>query len=179
MLNSSGGLLGRAILWDLDSIKLMDRIYTTNDEDLQFHFKKWGQKTDFYIKANKIGPILYILNRLVKRKENLESILSYLILDLITIHIWTHSSFDREKGVLTNYISNDSENRYVRTLSGSDGNTHDSDYLRLDDINRIFRHRNDTVYVDYIKLYTSVIIYNILILIINIFLEKILSITKL
>jgi hypothetical protein len=25
----------------------------------------------------------------------------------------------------------------------------------LDDINRIFRHRNDTVYVDYIKLYTS------------------------
>jgi hypothetical protein len=45
MLNSSGGLLGRAILWDLDSIKLMDRIYTTNDEDLQFHFKKWGQKT--------------------------------------------------------------------------------------------------------------------------------------
>jgi hypothetical protein len=39
-------------------------------------------------------------------------------------------------------------------------------------INRIFRHRNDTVYVDYIKLYTSVIIYNILILIINIFLER-------
>jgi hypothetical protein len=26
-------LLGRAILWDLDSIKLMDRIYTTNDEN--------------------------------------------------------------------------------------------------------------------------------------------------
>jgi hypothetical protein len=67
----------------------------------------------------------------------------------------TFKFLDREKGVLTNYISNDSENRYVRTLSGSDGNTHDSDYLRLDDINRIFRHRNDTVYVDYIKLYTS------------------------
>jgi hypothetical protein len=85
-------LLGRAILWDLDSIKLMDRIYTTNDEDLQFHFK-WGTENGFLYKANKIGPILYILNRLVKRKENLESILSYLILDLITIHIWTHSSF--------------------------------------------------------------------------------------
>jgi hypothetical protein len=69
MLNSSGGLLGRAILWDLDSIKLMDRIYTTNDEDLQFHFKKWGQKTDFYKSEQNWSNTLYFEQVGQKKRE--------------------------------------------------------------------------------------------------------------
>jgi hypothetical protein len=156
MLNSSGGLLGRAILWDLDSIKLMDRIYTTNDEDLQFHFKKWGTENGFLYKSEQNWSNTLYFEQVGQKKRELriDIKLSNIRFDNYP-YMDTFKFLDREKGVLTNYISNDSENRYVRTLSGSDGNTHDSDYLRLDDINRIFRHRNDTVYVDYIKLYTS------------------------
>ena len=35
-------LIGRALLWDLGEDKVMDRIYTINDEELMFHFKKWA-----------------------------------------------------------------------------------------------------------------------------------------
>jgi hypothetical protein len=51
MLNQDGRLMGRALLWDFDSYKIMDRIYTTCDEDLQFFFKKWATDNGYFYKA--------------------------------------------------------------------------------------------------------------------------------
>jgi hypothetical protein len=51
MLNQDGRLMGRALLWDFDSYKIMDRIYTTCDEDLQFFFKKWATDNGYLYKA--------------------------------------------------------------------------------------------------------------------------------
>ncbi len=37
-------IVGRALLWEFDGNKIMDRIYTINDESYQFYFKQWATK---------------------------------------------------------------------------------------------------------------------------------------
>ena len=44
-------LIGRALLWDFDSYKIMDRIYTICDEDLSFYFKQWATKNGYLYKS--------------------------------------------------------------------------------------------------------------------------------
>mgnify|MGYP003339390770 FL=1 len=51
MLNDSNEVMGRALLWNFDENKIMDRIYTINDEQLQFYFKKWATENGYYYKA--------------------------------------------------------------------------------------------------------------------------------
>ena len=154
MLDSIGSLLGRAILWNLGSIKIMDRIYTTNDENLQFNFKKWATENGFLYKSEQNWANTLYFEQLGQKKRELKidiklsnkTFYKYPYMD-------TFKFLDKEKGVLTNYIPEDNDS--IRTLSGSEGNTNDINQLRLDDIDRVFRHRADIVYLDYIKLYTS------------------------
>ena len=50
MLNTSGKIMGRALLWNLET-KIMDRIYTTNDEQLSFYFKKWASENGYLFRS--------------------------------------------------------------------------------------------------------------------------------
>jgi hypothetical protein len=154
MLNPDGNLLGRSILWNFDSVKLMDRIYTTNDEDLQFHFKKWATENDYLYKSEQNWSSSLYFEQLGQKKRELRFDIK---LDNIKVdrypYMDTFKFLDTSKGILTNYLPDNMD--YVRTLTGSDGSTHCNDYLRLDDIDRVFRHRGDVIYVDYLKLYTS------------------------
>ena len=43
MKNSDGKLIGRALLWDFDGNKVMDRIYTVQDDEYQHFLKKWAK----------------------------------------------------------------------------------------------------------------------------------------
>ncbi len=154
MLNPDGNLLGRSILWNFDSVKLMDRIYTTNDEDLQFHFKKWATENDYLYKSDQNWSSSLYFEQLGQKKRELRFDIK---LDNIRLdrypYMDTFKFLDTSKGILTNYLPDNMD--YVRTLTGSDGSTHCNDYLRLDDIDRVFRHRGDVIHVDYLKLYTS------------------------
>jgi hypothetical protein len=154
MLNPDGNLLGRSILWNFDSVKLMDRIYTTNDEDLQFHFKKWATENDYLYKSDQNWSSSLYFEQIGQKKRELRFDIK---LDNIRLdrypYMDTFKFLDTSKGILTNYLPDNID--YVRTLTGSDGSTHCNDYLRLDDIDRVFRHRGDVIYVDYLKLYTS------------------------
>ncbi len=47
MKNDDGGLIGRALLWEFSGQKVMDRIYTINDEDYQYYFMKWADDNGF------------------------------------------------------------------------------------------------------------------------------------
>ena len=51
MLNEDGGLMGRALLWDFDTNKIMDRIYTIADEEFVFQFKKWATDNGYLYKS--------------------------------------------------------------------------------------------------------------------------------
>ena len=41
-----------------------------------------------------------------------------------------------------------------RTLCSSDGSRYDSDYLRFDSISKVFRYPGDTVWLEYLSIYT-------------------------
>jgi len=51
MTDDYGALMGRALLWNFDSYKIMDRIYTTCDEDLLFYFKQWATENGYLYKS--------------------------------------------------------------------------------------------------------------------------------
>jgi hypothetical protein len=62
LLNEDNLLIGRALLWETESHKIMDRIYTINDEKYANHFKKWQMIILTFIKKNKSGTTPYFLN---------------------------------------------------------------------------------------------------------------------
>lgn len=50
LLDDNNKLIGRALLWEFSDNKIMDRIYTINDETYQYHFKKWATDNDYWHK---------------------------------------------------------------------------------------------------------------------------------
>jgi hypothetical protein len=152
MLDDNNALIGRALLWDLESNKIMDRIYTQLDEDFSFHFKKWATENGYLYKSEQNWfNTLFFENLNIKRKElQLEFNLGtnprkYPYMD-------TFKFVNLESGRLFNYIP---ENVSVRTLTSSDGGYHDGDHLRFDGIDKVFRYRNEAKWLNYLNIYTS------------------------
>ena len=50
MVDKNSKLIGRALLWSNDDVKIMDRIYTIDDETYQYHFKKWADDNGYWYK---------------------------------------------------------------------------------------------------------------------------------
>ena len=151
MLDENEKLIGRALLWNLESNKIMDRIYTKLDEDFVFHFKKWATKNGYLYKSEQNwNNTLFFENLNIKRKE------LYLEFNLGINpkkypYMDTFKFVNLESGRLYNYIP---ENINVKTLTSSDGGYHDGDHLRLDGIDKVFRYRNDVRWLGYLNIYT-------------------------
>jgi len=152
MLNSEGGLMGRALLWDFDTHKIMDRIYTIADEEFAFQFKKWATDNGYLYKSEQNWYNTLNFENLSTPKQELKLSIK---LDNFQFrrypYVDTFKFFDEEKGLLLNYM----EGNEFRTLCASDGGKYGSDYLAFDDIDRVLRHRGDSVYVRYLDIRTS------------------------
>jgi hypothetical protein len=152
MLNSEGGLMGRALLWDFDTHKIMDRIYTIADEEFAFQFKKWATDNGYLYKSEQNWYNTLNFENLSTPKQELKLSVK---LDNFQFrrypYVDTFKFFDEEKGLLLNYM----EGNEFRTLCASDGGKYGSDYLAFDDIDRVLRHRGDSVYVRYLDIRTS------------------------
>lgn len=154
MLNSDGYLIGRALLWNFDGNKIMDRIYTMNDEDLSFHFKKWATENNYLYKSEQNWfNTLYFENLSNKRKELKLEIKLDNYRPMKYPYMDTFKFINLDNGVISNFIPD--EDNSVRTLTSSDGGYHDSDHLKFDGIDKVFRYRNEAVYVSYLEIYTS------------------------
>jgi len=154
MLNSDGYLIGRALLWNFDGNKIMDRIYTMNDEDLSFHFKKWATENNYLYKSEQNWfNTLYFENLSNKRKELKLEIKLDNYRPMKYPYMDTFKFINLDNGVISNFIPD--EDNSVRTLTSSDGGYHDSDHLKFDGIDKVFRYRNEAVYVSYLDIYTS------------------------
>ena len=152
MLNEDGGLMGRALLWDFDTHKIMDRIYTIADEEFLFQFKKWATDNGYLYKSEQNWyNTLQFENLSTEKKElKLEIKLSNSQFRRYP-YVDTFKFFNEEKGLLLNYM----EGYDFRTLCASDGGKYNSDHFMFDDIDRVLRQRGDVVYVRYLNLRTS------------------------
>ena len=154
MFNDKNRLIGRALLWDFESNKIMDRIYTYNDEELSFYFKQWATEHGYYYKSeqNWFNTIFFEQIGTGKKEFKLE-----MKLPNIKQHYYpymdTFKFIDLDKGILYNYLPEDTSS--LRTLTSSDGSKHPSDYLVFDMIDRVMRYRNDAAWVQYAEVWTG------------------------
>lgn len=151
MLDDENKLMGRALLWNLSPNKIMDRIYTIDDESLRFHFKKWATDNNYWYKSEQNWYNTLQFEQLGKEKVELEIEAK---MDKFRYYPYmdTFKFVDIETNSVFNYIPKDSDN--IRTLVACDGSKYDRDYLRFDSIDRIFRYRGETVYIPYLGIYT-------------------------
>jgi hypothetical protein len=151
MLNDDGELIGRALLWNLDDMKIMDRIYTISDEDFAFKFKKWATDNDYLYKSEQNWYNTLFFENLNTQKKELRIDVK---LDNSQFrnypYVDTFKFLNRKEGVLTNYKPvGDFE-----TLACTYGGTKEKNYFEFDSICKIFRNPCDVVYLNYLNIYT-------------------------
>lgn len=154
MFNDNDRLIGRALLWDFSSNKIMDRIYTKNDEELSFHFKQWATQNGYLYKSEQNWYNTLFFEQIGTGKKELKLEIK---LPKIRQHFYpymdTFKFIDLENDTLYNYLPEDTRN--IRVLCSSDGGKHNSEYLVFDQIDRVFRYRNDAAYIDYANVWTG------------------------
>lgn len=152
MLNEDGGLMGRALLWNFDSHKVMDRIYTSSDEDLAFFFKKWATENGYVYKSEQNWSNTLFFEKLGGEKKELKLCVKLTGSYNRYPYMDTFKFLDRQTGNLYNYQPEID----FGTLCSSDGGVQGSDYLRLDGITKSFRYSHDCQWIEYLGLYTGV-----------------------
>ena len=151
MFDENEDLIGRALLWDFDGHKIMDRIYAKNDEELSFHFKKWATENNYLYKSEQNWYNTLFFENLKVKKTELQLEVKLANVPRQFPYVDTFKFIDMYNGIISNYITSTSS--YVLTTTS--GETNDIDSLRFDGISRVFRYRNDSVYLSYRGFYTS------------------------
>jgi hypothetical protein len=157
MKNDCGGLIGRALLWEVDGQKVMDRIYTINDEDYQYYFMKWADNNGFIYKKrqNWANTLQFVSNG-----KDIESEIE------IQLNKWDYSYYpyldtfkwlDRSAGKLFNYkpkYFTDNTSEFC-ILMNAEGSSSRSSSLEFDVISKDWHHQGNLQYVEYCDLYTQ------------------------
>ena len=152
MLDENDMLIGRALLWDIESNKIMDRIYTKLDEDYMFHFKKWATQNGYLYKSQQNwNNTIFFENLNIKQKE------LYLEFNLGKTpkkypYMDTFKFIDIKTGRLFNYIPDNVE---VVTLISNHGGYENGDCLKFDGVDKIFRHSSETTWLSYLNIHTT------------------------
>jgi hypothetical protein len=152
MLNENGYVLGRALLWNFDGNKIMDRIYSINDEQLPFYFKKWATENGYYFRAQQNWYNSLQFERLGEGKKLLKLDVK---LDNFDFRYYpymdTFKFFNPDTGTFSNYRP---VGRDHYTLCSSDGGKYEYNYLVYDDVDKYYRHRGETIYIEYVHVNT-------------------------
>lgn len=152
MFNEDGGLMGRALLWNFDSYKIMDRIYTICDEDLSFHFKQWATQNGYLYKSEQNWYNTQQFEQVGQKKQTIK--LELKLKNSKFRHYPYMDTFkfqDSETGYLYNYLV---DHPRMRTLCSSEGSRYEHNYLRSDGVDNVLRHQGDCAWVDYMQFYT-------------------------
>lgn len=143
-------LIGRALLWDLPSEKIMDRIYTVNDDKYQHQFKTWADQNGYWYKSEqKWNNCLWFES---KGKTEIKKITFDLPNYEEDCHLPYMDTF-KFANIRTGKLYNDlpESNRNIRTLIASDGGFYEWNALAKDDFSNIYYHRNETAELGYLN----------------------------
>jgi len=152
MKDSYNQLIGRALLWNFGSHKIMDRIYTYCDEELLFYFKQWATNNGYLYKSEQNWFNTLQFEQLGSKRQELKLEVTLKNSGFRYFpYMDTFKFFDTKTRTLTNYQTN---SQYLRTLCSSEGGMNDGDYLRFDGIDRVLRYQGDSGWVDYLGIYT-------------------------
>ena len=148
MTDSENRIMGRAILWTFESYKIMDRIYTVNDEALQFYFKKWATDNGYLHKNGQNWFNTLLFEQAGDKKQELKLCIKIDCRQYNRLpYLDTFKFMDCETGWLYNYQPNKNNHR---VLTSSDGSYNDYDSLKFDSLDRVFRYRSEACLLRYI-----------------------------
>lgn len=117
-LSDDGRLIGRALLWKQGDKKIMDRIYTINDEDFQFAFKQWADENGYwYKKEQRWNNTLFFKTREKIMCEEICINLDYCDFDYYP-YMDTFKFIDRKTKNIYNYIPKGVD---VKTMGSAEG----------------------------------------------------------
>lgn len=154
---NDGLLVGRALLWygvvdNSTTYNILDRVYTINDEEYMYHFKKWADDNGFfYKKEQKWNNTLFFVSNGVDKiirgsiKLSNTDFKTYPYLD-------TFKFLDKKNNTVYNYIPIDNDN--IITISGAEGSPQSFDFLKEDGLTNLFWYSSDMVYVGYKNIWT-------------------------
>ena len=157
LLDNDRRLVGRSLLWNAnDDIKVMDRIYTIDDDQYTTLFKNWAIENNYIYRVHQNwANSLNFFKDNEKKEVKLEIQLSnydheyYPYLD-------TFKWLNKNTGVLTNYKPDSGfDKNLLRVLSSADGSTNNFDQLVLDEIERKYINRHDAIYLENENIYTG------------------------
>jgi hypothetical protein len=140
-LDSDDKLIGRALLWELESHKVMDRIYTINDEQWSYYFKQWANKNGFLYKAKQNWNWTYHLEsngKQVRQKLSLKlKNFSFEYYPYVDTFKWINT----ETGELFNYKP-DNENNIKVLISGDGSVNRYAGSLGVDSLTDAYEHKD-------------------------------------
>jgi hypothetical protein len=153
LIDDDNRLIGRALLWNINEMMIMDRIYTIDDETYQFHFKKWADENNYwYKKEQKWNNSLFFeskgksIYKEIVFKLNYHKFVNYPYMD-------TFKFLNVKTGEISNFkydICSD-----LKTLSSADGSTYGHDHLVMCEKSKLFYNYTETTYLDYLSIRVS------------------------
>jgi hypothetical protein len=151
LLNEHGNLRGRAILWDLGDHKIMDRIYTTNDEHYSFYFKKWATSNGYLYRSeqNWFNSLWFEAIGVPKQELRIEFKLENMNFRYFP-YLDTFKFLNLDTMILRNYLV-ESEINSTRVLCAPDGGKYPGDYLRFDSVDKVYRYSGESVRIHYLS----------------------------
>jgi hypothetical protein len=148
MIDQNHKLIGRALLWTTDDLKIMDRIYTTDDEEYQFHFKKWADDNGYwYKKEQKWNNTLFFESKGKTIYKEISFELKKYKLDYYP-YMDTFKFLNTNNGVISNIPKTIND----RTLLSTDGSTYGHDHLTMCQKSKLFYNYDETTYLDYLSM---------------------------
>jgi hypothetical protein len=143
-----GTLLGRALLWEVDGgLKIMDRIYTTNDSVYRGLFKDFATENGYYCRAEQSwnSSLWFMVDG---KRQYLELSVKLDTTDISRFpYLDTFKFFDLDNKTFYNYHPKNSERIVVMTSSSGSFNPSSSLEQSQEDLN--YYNSSDVIYLDY------------------------------
>lgn len=149
LLNGLGKMIGRALIWETDEFKIMDRIYTIDDNKYTYLFQSWAEENGYWSKRiqNYNSP-LHFKAKSGEIKQKI-SIKLNKITDLFP-YLDTFKFLDTRNKTIHNFIPDNKEN--LITLISCEGGYLGSEALKFDDIDNYVYWAEHIRYLDYCNL---------------------------
>ena len=164
MTADNSKLVGRALLWEFDDNKIMDRIYTIDDDTYQFHFKKWADDNGYiYKKEQKWNNSLFFETKGKTLYKELSVNLGHTSFENYP-YLDTFKFLDTSTNTLYNYKPDVSttNSKNIRVLCSAEGNTYGIDHLMMCEKTKLFYPYTETTYLNYcgIRVYHNICVYS-------------------
>lgn len=151
MLAPNEKILGRALLWQIGEERVMDRIYTIQDDTYFHHMAKWATDNGIIYKAYQNWQTCRTFSDGTNEIEKKF---------FINLNVWDLEKYpyldsfkwlDMNTGQLTNYQPEhfrSKDESCFRTLTNSCGGYEYGDYLRFCELDREYGYRGDMVEIE-------------------------------